>query len=145
MPDSRVDHPLIRAYMAGVTVPAVFLLGIMFVYVLARLVWELPVPVERVIAFPMAIVPNAWGLWNMLYVGLRGERAIPLGLHGAILPWLLIPFAWEMTRTLGLDFPFGGWLIAPIAVSALYYVLWRFLVAPLNRIVGVCQTDHAAA
>ncbi|MBI4906312.1 MAG: hypothetical protein HY820_21945 [Acidobacteria bacterium] len=137
------EHPWIRAYMAGVTVPAVFLLGVMMFYVMARLVWELPVTVERVIAFPMAIIPNAWGLWNLLYVALRGERAVSLGCHGALLPWLLIPLGWPLASLMDIEPALEVLLVGLVGVSGLYYLLWRFLVTPLNRIVGVYRSCEA--
>lgn len=130
-------HPFLRAYMAGVTIPAVFMIGVMLVYVMARLVWELPVPVERVIAFPMAIVPNAWGLWNVLYLALHLNRRVPIGWFGAVLPLLLMPVGWQLSKAVGVEIPFANLVPAVLAVAALYYVLWRYLVAALNRIVGL--------
>ena len=41
------------------------------------------------LSFPMAVVPNTWGLWNMLYLRLRPR--VSLGLFGALLVPLLIP------------------------------------------------------
>ena len=79
-------HPYARAYMAGVTVPTMFLLVILAVFVLARLILQIPVPLERIIVFPMAVVPNVFGLWNMLYLRLRQTRQIPIGAWGALLP-----------------------------------------------------------
>ena len=62
------QHPYLRAYMAGITVPTVFLLVAMTGFIIARLVYNVPIPIERVIVFPMAVIPNLWGVWNMLYV-----------------------------------------------------------------------------
>ena len=42
-------HPYAKAYMAGVTVPTMFLLVILAVFVLARLILQIPVPLERII------------------------------------------------------------------------------------------------
>ena len=51
-------HPLLRAYLAGIAVPTVFLLVVMTSYTFIRYVYDLPIPIEPVILFPMAIVPN---------------------------------------------------------------------------------------
>jgi hypothetical protein len=35
-------------------------------------------PLDRAFLFPMAVVPNAWGLWNMLHLALRSRLRLPL-------------------------------------------------------------------
>ena len=55
-------HPFLRAYLAGIAVPTVFLLVIMTGYTCARYVWNIPLPIERVIVFPMAAVIHAPGV-----------------------------------------------------------------------------------
>ena len=83
-------HPYLRAYMAGIVAPSVALLIALTVFILTRLVFHVPVPIERVIIFPMAVIPTAFGLWNMLYVCSRPHRNLPIGLHGALLPLILV-------------------------------------------------------
>ena len=68
-----MNHPYLRAYMAGIVVPTAFLLVVMTAFTLSRFVFEVPVPIERVVVFPMALIPNLFGVWNMLYVGLRSR------------------------------------------------------------------------
>ena len=82
-------HPYLRAYMAGVVVPSLALLVALTVFILTRLVFHIPIPIERVMVFPMALVPNAFGLWNILYVWSRPHHHLPIGLHGALLPPVL--------------------------------------------------------
>ena len=133
-------HPYLRAYMAGITIPTMLLLIIMSVFVLVRHVYEIPIPVERVIVFPMAIVPNLWGVWNVLYVFLRSRRHLPIGFHGAILPFLLAPLAYTVTRLVDFEipnfvanaFPF----MFPVAVVVIYLV-WKHLVAFFNELLGI--------
>ena len=60
-------HPLLRAYLAGIAVPTVFLMIVATVFTFVRYVYNAPIPIERVIVFPMAFVPNLWGLWNVLH------------------------------------------------------------------------------
>ena len=61
-------HPYLRAYMAGVLLPTWFLLIALAGFVAGRLVFQIPIPIERIIVFPMAVVPNLWGLWNLVYI-----------------------------------------------------------------------------
>src|SRR5260370_37199615 len=65
------QHAYLRAYLAGIAVPTVFLLVVMTGYCVLRYIYHFPVPVERVIVFPMAVVPNACVLWYILFVPLR--------------------------------------------------------------------------
>ncbi len=133
-------HPYLRAYMAGIVVPTVFLLVIMTVFTVARYVWNVPTPIERVIVFPMAVVPNLWGLWNVLYLWLRSHRGVPLGFHGAALPFLLAPLGYAVTRLL--DFALPGFAASvfpftfPVAVIV-YYLAWKHLVGFFNDLLGI--------
>lgn len=130
-------HTYLRAYMAGIVVPTVFLLVIMSGYCVMRYVYNFPVPVERVIVFPMAVVPNLWGLWNMLFVALRSRSPLSIGFHGALLPILLAPLGLAVASLL--NFPASAlalrvWPIAvPVALIA-YYFAWKYLVGFLNRV-----------
>jgi hypothetical protein len=132
------QHIHLRAYMAGIVVPTLFLLLAMTAFTLARYVFDVPLQIERVIVFPMAIVPNLWGVWNIVWISTR--RSIPIGLFGAILPFVLLPGAYLVTRMVGFALPPGVPkalpFLFPVAV-AIYYLAWKHLVAALNRIVGV--------
>src|SRR5712692_7707928 len=97
------SHPYLRAYMAGIVVPTILLLGAMTVFTITRCVYDVPIPIERIIVFPMALVPNLWGVWNMLYIAMRPSRW-PLSVHGAILPLLLIPAGWTLARVFDIEF-----------------------------------------
>ncbi|HVS75019.1 MAG TPA: hypothetical protein VHE23_06300 [Candidatus Acidoferrales bacterium] len=133
-------HAYLRAYLAGIAVPTVFLMVIMTFYSVLRYAYGFPVPVERVIVFPMAVVPNIWGLWNILYLALRSRRHLPLGLHGAILPFLLAPAGYLVTRLLDFAIPShvvaGFPFVFPIGL-ALYYLAWKYLVGFLNAELGI--------
>ena len=133
-------HPYLRAYMAGITFPCFLLLFLMVGFIIARHVYHVPVPLERVIVFPMAVVPNAWGLWNALYVARHGRRRLSLGAHGAVLAFLLAPTAYAVTRLVGFEvpeplaraFPF----VFPAGVTA-YYLIWKHVVGFLNDLLGI--------
>ena len=132
-------HPLLRAYLAGIAVPTVFLLVIMSGYTCARYVYNVPVPIERVLVFPMAFVPNLWGMWNVLYrVSFQGR--LSLGVFGGLLPLLLAPLGYSVARLLEFSIPHGVLAVAPIGLPIamiLYYLAWKYLVSPLNVELGV--------
>ena len=140
-------HPYLRAYMAGIVVPTLFLLVIMSVYgyhryyleVPSQFVFGLPAqPLVRAIVFPMAIVPNVWGVWNMLHLALRSRLRLPLGAHGALLPLFLIPGGVALARlldvfTIQLRFALPA---VPIGM-VVYYLVWKHLVGFLNEELGI--------
>ena len=70
------DHPYLRAYMAGVLLPSWLLLLALAVFLLSHFTQQVPAQLQRAFVFPMAIVPNLWGLWNVLYTlpGLRRRK-----------------------------------------------------------------------
>jgi len=146
-------HPYLRAYMAGIFTPSLFLLLVLSVFIMVRLVFKMPIPIERVIVFPMALVPNLFGLWNMLYVRYRGR--VPIGFHGALLPVLIAPLGTVIARYLGvLSFGAQGitWfdqITTPYSVVVpafcaefcgtlvVYYLVWKYIVGSLNRVLEI--------
>jgi hypothetical protein len=147
------NHPYLRAYMAGIAVPTPLLLVILTLFSIARFVYQVPAPVERVIIFPMAIVPNLFGVWNMLHLASRSHTHLPLGLHGAILPFLLAPAGFFLARGLGfLEVTAHGLLcfgvveihyvhvaLAFTAVVIFYYLVWKYLIGFFNRVAGASE------
>jgi hypothetical protein len=144
-------HPYLRAYMAGIFLPSLLLLVLLTAFVVSRLVFQVPVPIERVIVFPMALIPNLFGLWNILFVWLRPHRHLPIGLHGALLPLIMAPLAgtgacWLGFLTVGthgitwfgaITLPYffiAPWFLAAVAV---YYLVWKYIVGFLNRVLGI--------
>ena len=133
-------HLYLRAYLAGIAIPTVFLLIIMTGYTIIRYVYAIPVPIERVIVFPMAAVPNAWGLWNVLYVAFVEKRHISLGLFGGVLPLLLAPGGYVVTRLLSFTVPHEVFVYAPFALPIgliVYYLVWKYFVGFLNAELGI--------
>jgi len=133
-------HPYLRAYLAGIAVPTVFLLVAMTLYTVFRYVYNFPVPIERVIVFPMAAVPNAWGLWNVLYVALLARRHFSLGLFGGVLPLLLAPGGYFVARLLEFPIPYGVFHVVPFALPIgliVYYLVWKYFVGFLNAELGI--------
>jgi len=123
--------------MAGVLLPNWFLL-----VVLAGLtVYGIPSPFERVIMFPLIVVPNLWGAWNTLYIAMALKRRLPLGVWGALLPLILLPLGLLLQKFLGLElFVLRDVLqVAPLLPVAMgvYYLAWRHIVGFFNRVVGM--------
>lgn len=140
-------HPYLRAYMAGIVVPTLFLLLVVAVSAYHRYYFEVPsqfviplpsAPLARAHLFPMAVVPNAWGAWNMLYLALSSRRRLPLGLHGALLVLLLIPGGAALARLFddfGIQMRFALPMI-PVGMG-IYYLAWKYLVGRLNEELGI--------
>lgn len=120
-------------------------------FIVVRLVFEVPYPIERGLIFPMALVPALWGLWNMLWAWSRSTTNLALGVHGAILPLLILPAGTVIARYLGVvEFgatsatKFGQFhipyalvaILFCVAVSA-YYLLWKYVVGFVNRTLGI--------
>jgi hypothetical protein len=124
--------------MAGILIPTWFLVLGVTAFTIMRSVYQFSVPVERMIAFPMAAVPNLWGLWNLLYLRFELRRILPLGVWGALLPLILVPGGLALARGLDVVFlPYTDALIlVPIGAGA-YYLIWKHLVPFFNRVVGL--------
>jgi hypothetical protein len=147
------DHPYLRAYMAGIAVPTPLLLVAVTLFSIARFVYDVPIPVERVIIFPMAIIPNLFGVWNMLHLASRSHTHLPLGIHGAILPFVLAPAGFLLGRSLGFlkatghgFIYFGALDVHYVHVAALfpavlivYYLVWKYLIGFLNQVAAIAE------
>ena len=140
-------HPFVRAYMAGIAVPTCMLIIILTVYAYNRFYFEvssqfvipLPgAPLDRAIVFPMAVVPNLWGAWNRLHLALRSRLRWSLGVHGAVLPLLLMPLGVALARSLDV-FELNWELVLPMVPVGMtvYYLAWKHLVGFLNQEVGI--------
>ncbi len=144
-------HPYLRAYMAGVTVPSMMLLVVLSGFLTARYAFHIPIPIERAIIFPMALVPNIFGLWNIFYLWLRPRPHLPIGFHGAILPFILAPLGFLLATCLGFlaatssGLVWFGQIQLPYHVFALgfcfgliaYYLVWKYLVGFFNDVLGI--------
>jgi len=147
------SHPYLRAYMAGISVPTPLLLVALTLFSIGRFVCDVPTPVERVIIFPMAIIPNLFGVWNLLHLASRSRTHLPLGIHGAILPFILAPAGFLLGRCLGFlkttghGFIYFGVvdvhyvhvaLVFPVVVIV-YYLVWKYLVGFFNQVAGIAE------
>jgi len=88
----------------------------------------------------MAVVPNAWGLWNVLFVFWRERLQVSIGLHGALLPILLAPLGIVVAGLLNFSIPSVALHIFPVLAPAglvVYYFAWKYLVGFLNRVLSL--------
>jgi hypothetical protein len=144
-------HPYLRAYLAGIFVPTLVLPILLTVFIAARIVMQIPAPIERVMIFPMAVVPSLFGLWNMLWQASHARTGAPIGLHGAVLPLLMAPIGALIATSLGVlqfsshdlvwfqacTIPYA-WIVPGFAVAmAAYYLVWKYIVGTLNRVLGI--------
>lgn len=142
-------HPYLRAYMAGALVPTIVIMFIACAYALIRFGLQLPVAIEKGIVFPVAFIPNLWGIWNVLYTKLHERHAWSLGAHGALLPFVLAPLGLLVATSLGLVELRGGLLVYVQAIHVpysavlvgfscaliVYYFVWKYIVRYLNEVV----------
>lgn len=134
------EHPYLRAYLAGIAMPTMLMVVVLIVFIIARFVYNVPVVIERLLVFPMALVPNLWGVWNMLYVRLDSRHRLPLGIHGATLVFLLLPVGLTLARALDI------WIMTPTPTLIItvfpvalivYYLAWKHIVGFFNQLLGV--------
>ncbi|HEV2487712.1 MAG TPA: hypothetical protein VGT08_19485 [Terracidiphilus sp.] len=144
-------HPYLRAYLAGIFVPTLVLPLILAGFITLRLVLALPIPIERFVIFPMAVVPTIFGLWNMLYLWSHLRTNLPIGVHGAILPFLGAPTGALVASCLGMlqigsdgvtwfhavHAPYAFIAVVFLAAVAGYYLVWKYIVGFLNRVMGI--------
>ncbi len=144
-------HPYLRAFLAGIFVPTLGLLVLLAGFITVRLVLAVPVPIERFIIFPMAVVPSLFGLWNMLYLATHERTHMTLGVHGAILPFLGAPTGALVASCLGMlqfgsqgilwfqmvHIPYALFAVAFPAAAAGYYLIWKYIVGFLNGVLGI--------
>jgi len=84
-------------------------------------------------SFPFFLLPVPWGLWNVWYQ--RRRPGFRIGTWGASLGVLLVAGANLLLLARGQWFPLM--LLAFLSVPAGYYLLWSFIVGPINEFVGL--------
>jgi hypothetical protein len=144
-------HPYLRAFLAGILVPTLIMPVLLTAFLVARVVLQSPVPIERGLVFPLALVPTLWGLWSMFWVKSHAATNLSIGAHGAILPFLMLPAGATVAKcagviTLGasqvtwfqaLQIPYAFIAVGFLAGVAIYYLVWKHVVGFLNRVLGI--------
>ena len=139
-------HPYLRAYMAGIAFPTAFFLVL---FSLTQFVFQTPAVMQRALMFPLAFIPNLFGLWNVLYVKLQPRWHHSIGLQGAVLPFIIAPLGLAVAVTH--DFvrisrdslvyfdlfriPYGYLVFAPFIAVTAYYLIWKYIVGYLNDVL----------
>jgi hypothetical protein len=148
-------HRYLRAYMAGVAVSTLcFLLLLLVTFIVSAFhkgkKMEDPKlrPDEAVelVVFSMVMVPNVFGFWNMLYVAVRRRRNWPLGLHGALAPFVIFPIGVIHARAMhaftlvpggyvhfGQMITYRHFAILFTVEVVVYYLVWKYAVGFFNR------------
>ena len=145
------SRPYLRAYLAGLAFPSLLVPVILVAYVIARYGLGVPVPLERGLIFPLALAPNLFGVWNMIYQRLHRTTPVNIGLFGAVLPFVMVPCGFLVARALGIltlgdgHLTWFGELSVPYAVIgagfcvgvAIYYLVWKYVVNFFNELLGI--------
>lgn len=132
-------HPHLRAYLAGIAVPTFLLPLGLCVFAVARFVYHIPIPLERGLIFPLALLPILWGAWNVLYFLVGTHLRVPFGVFGALFFLLFGPLGFFLAHfVLDLSFLPPGFLglVIPVGLIA-YYLIWKYLVLYFNRLLGL--------
>ena len=144
-------HPYLRAFMAGTLVPTLVLPLLLSAFIVLRIGLQVSIPIERALIFPMALVPALWGLWNILWEWSHQRSRLPLGVHGALLPLVLVPLGATFATEGGLlklsassatwfgavSVPYGLIALGFAAGITAYYLAWKYIVGFLNRVLGI--------
>jgi len=144
-------HPYLRAFLSGILVPTLIMPLFLIAFIVLRLEIQIGIPIERGIVFPMGLVPILWGLWNMLWQGSHPSTHLSVGLHGALLPLLLLPVGTMIATHLGalqlgathaiwfssITIPYGVIALCFAAALAGYYLAWKYIVGFVNRVLGI--------
>jgi hypothetical protein len=144
-------HPYLRAFLAGILVPTLVLPILLTAFIVLRLWMKVSFPIERGLVFPMALVPGLWGLWNILWEWSHEHTHLPVGVHGAFLPLLMVP-AGACIATLGgvltlgaksatwfnaITLSYGLITLFLAAGMTAYYLAWKYIVGFVNRLLGI--------
>ena len=130
-------RPYLRAYLAGIALPTMVVPLVIAALALSHAGGH-GTNLERVLIFPVGLAPNAWGLWNMLYVRLRQSREVSIGLFGAGLVLLLVPAGYGIQTALGqMVWTRELFAIGFPGALVLYYLAWKQVVSRLNDLLGI--------
>ncbi len=152
-------HRYLRAYMAGIIFPTIAVPFGLLAFFIARYGFEIRIPIERAVIFPMALVPTFFGLWNMLYVRLSAGRYLPLGLHGALLPLFFIPLGlmgaaagqFLSIESKGLVWfdavavPYTLFLPFIAVIMIAYYLIWKYIVGFFNKVLEIAAASRISS
>ena len=114
------------AYLIGAGVAGTILIG---PYVGRPMVTAVFPQLKPLTNVPFFVLPLLWGVWNWLRI--RLALRLGIGAWGAVLGLVLGFLANLLLLAEGLWF--SAALFLPLTLPAGYYLLWMFLVGPLNE------------
>lgn len=127
---SRVPRRELLAYLIGAGVAGTILLG---PYVLRVIAGWLYMPDRVLPMIPMVVLPVVWGGWNVLWV--RRHPEMGLAAWGAVLGLVLSGFVNLALAVRGVWFAHALFMVPFLPV--VYWLMWGFVVGPLNEALGV--------
>ena len=126
----------IRAFIAGIVFPSTLLPVALYLLMSLGRTGVLAVP-------SIHLIPLLWGIWNVLYFAflrhvLPTNLDLRLFLTGAILGFFVAIFGvfWLKLPAI-LAFPENVYYAPLLILPVLYGILWRFIVKPINDLVGL--------
>lgn len=126
----------LRAFIAGMILPSIFLPIFLVIVTVLRQSDALPLHF-------FYLLPIIWGVWNVLYFSyfrynFPSNKTLRLLLTGAILGLLIAIYGvfWLDLPTL-FHFPESLHCLPILIVPVVYALLWSLVVRPLNDIVGL--------
>jgi hypothetical protein len=128
--ERTVSRAGLLAYLIGSGVAGTLLIA---PYTGRSVVMFLSPDAASLVYVPFFIMPIAWGSWNWLRLRLRPRLAI--GTWGALLGFVLAVAV--NLLLLAEHHWFDGVILLPLALPFVYGVVWRLIVGPLNRALGV--------
>jgi hypothetical protein len=89
----------------------------------------------------------------MLHLASRSRTHLPLGIHGAILPFILAPAGYLLGRGLGflkatsygfikfglVEIHYARLAVVFPVVLIVYYLVWKYLIGFFNRVAGIAE------
>lgn len=118
------------AYLVGAGTAGTILVG---PYVLRILAGDVFLPGRAVPVVPVVLLPIVWGMWNLLWA--RRHPRMSIGVWGAILGLAAASGINLYLRAVHLWFAAAAMLL--VFLPAIYWLMWRLVVGPLNEALGV--------
>ena len=119
----------IAAYLIGAGIGGTI---VIFAY-LGNIMWSALYPELLEVYFPLFLLPIIWGIWNLLY--LEYNRSHNIGAWGAMLGFIL-GLAYCLLLYANGHW-FGAAIMIPIETTAIYFLIWKFMLGPLNDTFGI--------
>jgi hypothetical protein len=118
------------AYLVGAGAAGTILLA---PYALRVIAGDLFLPGRAVPVVPVVLLPVVWGVWNLLWA--RRHPVTSIGVWGATLGIAAASGINLYLWLVDVWFPAAAMLL--VFLPAIYWLVWRLVVGPLNEAVGV--------